>query len=213
MHVTLTSSDDPHAGWICHISLQKEYSLYSKVVDGPFGQWGHDDPPMETPFATVHDKKELEQMIRRAQFATLNPGDDVSKYISGDINGLTACVEFSPNVIKLEIIDHGLPALSFYDLPGIINVTENSEDRWLVKCVKTLVKRYVEKANSIVLLACSLETDMQNSSASKLITKIHGAEKRTVGCLTKPDRMPGDHDIEGLFKLLGKGSFQVEHGY
>lgn len=145
----LTSSDVPDAAWTCRITLQREFSFDSRKDDDLFGQWRQDQSTTETPFAVVHDKTELEQMIRRAQFATLNPGDDVSKYISGNIDELTARVGFSPNVIKLDIVDRGLPALSFYDLPSIIDMTENTDKESVMKLVENLVRSYVEKERSI----------------------------------------------------------------
>lgn len=51
---------------------------------------------------------------------------------------------------------------------------------YLVKLVKNLVKEYVRPQESLVLLACSMESDMANSSAGKLVRGM-GAEHRCIG--------------------------------
>lgn len=76
-------------------------------------------------------------MLRRAQRAVLNPGRDYGEFI----NALTSArphnqVEFSPNVVCLEIASAHLPELSFYDLPGAINSTSNEENEYLVDFVE-----------------------------------------------------------------------------
>lgn len=214
MQVTLTSAEDANASWHCTITLLKKYSHYPHTSQGIYGHWGEDQSTTEIIFAVVHTKSDLEDMIRRAQFAVLNPGDDVLKYSKAtDISELSARVGFSPNIIKLDITDRDLPALSFVDLPGIISVTEDHKDSWLVEMVKALVQSYVENDNSIILLACSLETDMQNSRATQLIYNTVGAMERTVGCLTKPDRIPGEPDVRVLQNILGNKSFVLGHNY
>ena len=97
-------------------------------------------------------------------------------------------VKFSPNVIRLEISGPFLPNLSFYDLPGVINVSDVPEEGYLVDLVKNLVKEYIQADNSINLLTLPMTDDPANSSASKLI-RDEKAEARTVGVLTKPDRV------------------------
>lgn len=53
---------------------------------------------------------------------------------------------------------------------------------YLVKLVKNLVKDYVRHEESLVLLACSMESDMANSSAGRLVRGMK-AEHRCIGML------------------------------
>jgi hypothetical protein len=112
-----------------------------------------------THFANVTSKERLEPMLRRAQLAVLNPGENPLEFIDIDIDGprATRQVAFSPYVVCLEIQGPGLPELSFFDLPGTINVNpeENGpEDYDLVKWIEDLVVDYIRDEKSLVLLAC-----------------------------------------------------------
>ena len=116
-------------------------------------------------------------------------GTDPKRYMPGNVSAQEDYlqVKFSPNVIRLDISGQGLPNLSFYDLPGVINVSDTPEEGYLVNLVKNLVKEYVQAEDSINLLAIPMTDDPANSSASQLIREL-GAEARTLGVLTKPDR-------------------------
>lgn len=165
-------------------------------------------------FAQTYDKGALEDLIRRAQFACLNPGDATARYLSTpNVENLSLKVAFSPNIVKLDIKDPSAPSLAFVDLPGVINQTEDPVDQWLVKFVKTLVKSYISEPNTLILLACSLETDLAISRAAKLVGDCPGAKERCVGVLTKPDRRPKGDPIEVVRRVLANLIFQVGHGY
>ena len=122
-------------------------------------------------------------------------------------------MQFSPNAVKLDISGPELPNLSFFDLPGIINQTESRDDLWLVNLVKNLVTDYINQESSLILLACSLEGDMQNNSAARLVGGCPGADERTVGVLTKPDRFPVGNPHAAIKRILEGSSFRVGHGY
>jgi len=106
------------------------------------------------------------------------------RYVSGPVPAIgDDChlqQEFSPNVVCLDISGPGLPNLSFYDLPGVINQTEDGTKPYLVKLVKNLVKDYIKSENALILLACSMEGDCANSSASRILRNLK-AEHRCIG--------------------------------
>ena len=121
-------------------------------------------------------------------------------------------VKFSPNIVRLDINGPGLPNLAFYDLPGVINVADVPEESYLVDLVKNLVKTYVFSNNSINLLALAMTDDPANSSASQLIRQLK-AEPRTIGCLTKPDRLQEGESLEQWTQILRGERFQLGFGY
>jgi len=108
-----------------------------------------------THFANVTSKDRLETMLRRAQLAVLNPGENPLQFLDVDFDvdeaQETLQVAFSPYIVCLEIQGPGLPELSFFDLPGTINV---HEDQKLVQWVQKLVEDYLNDKKSLVLLAC-----------------------------------------------------------
>lgn len=113
-----------------------------------------------THFANVTNKERLEPMLRNAQLAVLNPRENPQQFINAD-DAVEAQamrqVAFSPNVVCLEIQGPGLPELSFFDLPGTINVVgeeDDPEDQDLVQRITDLVTTYLVDEKSLVLLAC-----------------------------------------------------------
>lgn len=77
--------------------------------------------PSATPFGTVYSKEQLEATIRRAQVATLNPQMPPHRFMNPDCSDNSIYVQFSPNIVSLEISAANIPNLSFYDLPGVIS--------------------------------------------------------------------------------------------
>ncbi|EKG12798.1 hypothetical protein MPH_10041 [Macrophomina phaseolina MS6] len=222
MQITLTENKEPNARWRCKISLRREFNYVSQRVELPMGQkvphfypWDESETPETVRFKTVSNKKDLQHAIYQAQLATLSPGADPATFVNMDeipIGSGPFEVQFSPNLVCLDISAPDLPNLSFYDLPGVISQTENGGDPHIIKLVKQLVKRYVAKDNALVLLACSMENDIQNSSAAGLLRK-YGAIDRCLGILTKPDRLPRGDPVDRWESILRCDAFQLGHGY
>ncbi|KAL2354881.1 Dynamin family protein [Cryomyces antarcticus] len=223
LQINLAADDEPRAKWTCTVSLHKKYdfcnaepSNTSAQKQSPFYPWIEKDFPSDFLFKIVHRKEELEEVLLRAQVATLNPGSHPGNYLSCTINGTDDTsqlqVEFSPNVVRLDISGPGLPNLAFYDLPGIINQSADTGKPYLVKLVRSLVKEYVRSENALVLLACSMEGDIATSSASSIVRKM-GAEHRCIGVLTKPDRLPIGDSVDIWKSVLNGDKFRLGHEY
>ncbi|KAI4127870.1 MAG: hypothetical protein LQ341_006748, partial [Variospora aurantia] len=73
-------------------------------------------------------------------------------------------------------------------LPGVIDQAEVPEEEYLVKLVASLVKTYIQTDNCLNLLALPMTDDTANSTTSKLVLEFK-AQDRTIGVLTKPDRI------------------------
>ncbi|KAF7317274.1 hypothetical protein HMN09_00462700 [Mycena chlorophos] len=178
------------APWRCTVELRfitdKNGTPLGQARTEPFG------PP-------VSDKSDVEERIRRAQRAILNPSKLASTFLADDLDdGEHDANElaFSTNFISLAISGPDLADLSFVDLPGLIASSRGAggSDRE-IKMVEGLVESYISKPSCVILLTVACETDFENQGAHHL-TKKHDPEgKRTVGVLTKPDRIPtGEED-------------------
>ena len=226
LEINITESS---ARWTCTVSLSKKYVYEGNHGSGralgktatkfecatrarPLGPWSLQDPE-DFHFATFSNKDDVSSILHLAQLATLNPGTSHERYLPGSphIKG-DHQVKFSPNVVRLDISGPGLPNLSLFDLPGVINVSEIAEEAYLVDLVKNLVKMYIEKENCINLLALPMSDDLHNSSASRLIRE-NKVEFRTLGCLTKPDRLQQIEDLEQWVQVLNGQRFQLGYGY
>lgn len=104
----LTRSQEP---WQCTVSLHilkdsQGRALGQSRVDR-FGD-------------VIYDKEKVEDRIRRAQHAVLNPNTDYRVFLEDDQPDLTKKeVAFSSNYISLDIRGEDVEDLSFCDLPGM----------------------------------------------------------------------------------------------
>lgn len=68
---------------------------------------------------TIYDKAEVEDRIRRAQRAILNPSTDSRRFLDDDDpETLARELTFSINSVSLQISGDDVQDLSFCDLPG-----------------------------------------------------------------------------------------------
>ncbi|KAG8898578.1 hypothetical protein FRB99_007344 [Tulasnella sp. 403] len=140
---------------------------------------------------TLYDKREVVRMIRRAQRAILRPTLDASVFLDDsdlDVAGHPA-QSFSANCVCMHVTGPQVPDLYFYDLPGIIANVRDNENEGDIQLVEGLAKSYINRPNSIVLLVISCETDFENQGAGRLVFKDDELRRRTVGVLTKVDRI------------------------
>jgi hypothetical protein len=130
-------------------------------------------------FATTNNPYNLAHIIDRAQMATISPMMDHLAFLQPSIASLDAYhrCEFSPNVVCTSITGPNLPALSFYDLPGIISQADTAASQYLVKFVKDLVVDYVKDPEALVLVTCSLETDIANSTAGGIARELKATDR------------------------------------
>ncbi|KIJ08216.1 hypothetical protein PAXINDRAFT_89188 [Paxillus involutus ATCC 200175] len=181
----LSHSDSP---WKCIVKLH--FSTDSKGASIPvrlvhFG-------------APITSKSSVEDRIRRAQHAILNPSTDSNKYLHGDNVSDENEVSFSKNYVSLEISGKGLADLSFVDLPGLIASVGRAGDERDIDLVKSLVTSYIKKDSCVILLTVACETDFENQGAHHLAKKYDPEGKRTVGVLTKPDRIQSGDESSWL---------------
>ncbi|KAF2638633.1 P-loop containing nucleoside triphosphate hydrolase protein [Massarina eburnea CBS 473.64] len=218
LYIQIGPSANANDGWHADVSLRRSY-MYNgnpKTSRATFPGWVANVVPEDRPFASTDSPVELEGIIERAQLATLSPLNDPAEFYSPealhrDPNTFMRC-DFSPNVVCIHISQPGLPALSFYDLPGIIGQAENEDSHFLVKFVKNLVSEYIKDPDSLILVTCSLEVDMENSTASGIARELK-ATNRCIGVLTKPDRLPAGNSREKLQAILGGNRFALGNGY
>lgn len=206
-----TSASRTNEGWSCTVSLQHMYirepSSRGKGVE--FDRWSLQAAAETCEFATVHDKRQLGDVLKRAQLAILNPADPPTAYAPpAMLKRQTTQVSFSPNLICLDVRGPGLPELSFYDLPGSINVVEDEREQHLVKFVEVLVKSYLRDAQALVMLACSADQDVENSTTFRFIRDCK-AERRCLGVLTKPDLLPSNTRLDYVQRMLEGKAFRL----
>jgi hypothetical protein len=74
------------------------------------------------------------------------------------------------------------------------------------------VRGYVGQENTLILLAVPFESDIDNSKASAILSE-ENANDRTIGVLTKPDRLQSDDRVDNWIEVLRGEAFAKGHGY
>lgn len=216
LYITLQPSEDSNAGWSARVSLQQDYDLdlhSRRGAEQVFHGWTPALSRRYIPFAETQSRNELEALIRRAQSANLSPleNPEVFKNTAQPPQGVQRS-KFSPNIVRIDISQPGLPTLNFYDLPGIISQAETDEEAYTVPLVKNLVAEYVKQPGCLILVTCDLSNDIANSTAASLARE-HNATDRCIGVLTKPDLLPQGTPDKGLMDVLDGKRFRLGHKY
>ncbi|PBK78915.1 hypothetical protein ARMSODRAFT_947905 [Armillaria solidipes] len=204
MECRLASSEDP---WCCQISIRYEFEpnggrRLKDVIERKFGD-------------LIMKKSQVEPMLRRAQWAVLNPKLSY-EHIFGmsmhemDHNSSNSALRFSRNVVCVDLKGPGLTDLSFIDLPGIIQNAETET----VKLVEDMVVSHIA-GNCLILVALPMTDDVENQKALKLANVADPQGRRTIGVLTKPDMLPeGSVKNRALWLDVVEGRrFPLKHGY
>ncbi|THH15705.1 hypothetical protein EUX98_g9424 [Antrodiella citrinella] len=201
----LSWSSEP---WKCVVSLR----FITDANGKPLGQIRN-----ETFGEPIFDKELVEERIRRAQRAILNPSTSSRQFLEGvDEDPVDRDLTFSINCVSLQISGNDVADLSFCDLPGLIVSVGKGGSESDIELVKNLVTRYIEKPSCIILLTVACETDLENQGAHHLAKTYDPEGKRTIGVLTKPDRIPiGEEDnwirfIKNDYEALENGWYSVK---
>ncbi|KAF9525001.1 P-loop containing nucleoside triphosphate hydrolase protein [Crepidotus variabilis] len=177
----LSSSDGP---WKCIVSIR----LIVDINGQPLGQ------AINKQFGdTIYEKEVVEDRIRRAQRAILNPSKPIRSFLeeNDEVEDTDTQVSFSSNCVTLQISGPDVADLSFCDLPGLIASQSGSRGGDSdIDLVQNLVTSYIKKPSCIILLTVACETDFENQGAHRLAKEHDPDGKRTIGVLTKPDRIP-----------------------
>lgn len=101
----------------------------------------------------------VEQTIRRAQLALLNPSVDAARFETYEVPaepqekplGSTQELAFSNDVVCLNIEGPDVTDLTVIDLPGIISSVGQNEDPMNIALVENMIMSYIKKECLILL--------------------------------------------------------------
>ncbi|KAI0250034.1 P-loop containing nucleoside triphosphate hydrolase protein [Lactifluus subvellereus] len=186
----LSRSSEP---WRCIISLRIVTDESGAVLAQPrrveFGE-----PIFAKPLVT--------ERIRRAQCAILNPSTPAIHFLEpSPVAVEERQLSFSSNSVCLEISGKDVDDLSFVDLPGLIPGGDPHDSA----LVQQLAEVYICKESCIILLTIACETDFENQSSHRLAARFDPHGSRTIGVLTKPDRIPPGEEDSWIRMIQGDG--------
>ncbi|KAF4075102.1 hypothetical protein AMELA_G00230790 [Ameiurus melas] len=90
-------------------------------------------------------------------------------------------------LITLEIMTPDVCDLTLIDLPGIARVPVKGQPEDIGHQIKNLIRRYIEKDQTINLVVVPCNVDIATTEALKMAQEVDPEGKRTLAILTKPD--------------------------
>ncbi|CAE6434362.1 unnamed protein product [Rhizoctonia solani] len=175
-----------------------------------------DGDAKEIPFGDyMSDPKEMEVRIAQAQLAVLNSGTDPSTFLAMDPTKVKTKggSGFTNNSVVVDLAGDGLADLNFVDLPGIIVNVGEGGDTNDIPLVQNMVKSYISRKSTIILLVISCHADYENQGAGLIANECDPNGDRTVGVLTKPDRIETADEAKPWLDMITGKSNRLANGW
>ncbi|KAI9850445.1 MAG: hypothetical protein M1838_005657 [Thelocarpon superellum] len=111
---------------------------------------------------------------------------------------------FARDVLSVEIEGPSRPQLTVVDLPGIIQTDTKGATKNDVKLVTRITRDYISQSRTICLAVVPGTHDYANSPILTMVRAVDPEGERTLGVITKPDRLVGDSALEKSFIELAQ---------
>lgn len=133
--------------------------------------------------------------------------------VSDDINAVTnTLIKTTQDVIDkpiyLKIYQEESQGMTIIDLPGITHLSDSSEN--IHSKTVSLIKKYIDNPNMIILCVVPAFEDFANCEAIKLAQEVDPEGNRTLGVITKLDLYP--ESIVDKINMT-KGNVQLKLGF
>ncbi|KAM9253331.1 interferon-induced GTP-binding protein Mx2 [Dugong dugon] len=143
----------------------------------------------------LQDPSEVEQYICKAQNAIAGHG-----------------VGISQELINLEITSPEVPDLTLIDLPGITRVALGNQPQDIGLQIKSLIKKYIERQQTINLVVVPCNVDIATTEALTMAKEVDPDGDRTIGILTKPDLVDKGAE-KGVLNVVQNLTYHLKKGY
>ena len=111
---------------------------------------------------------------------------------------------FSRDILSIEIAGPSRPQLTLVDIPGLIHTETKGVTKDDVELVSQITDQYISRSRTICLAVVSASNDYSNQ---KILTKVREVDPdgaRTLGIITKPDRLDAGSGSETAFLGLAR---------
>ena len=111
---------------------------------------------------------------------------------------------FARDVLSIEIEGPSRPQLTLVDLPGLIQNETKGVTQADVELVREITDRYILQSRTICLAVVSATNDYANQGILTKARKVDPEGERTLGIITKPDRLPAGSGSESAYISLAR---------
>ena len=130
----------------------------------------------------------------------IGPVIEAAEAAMGLVDGnVTSGKRFSNDVLRIEISGPTQQHLTLVDLPGLFHSEGSGQSVTDAIVVRQLVTGYIERRNSIILVVVSAAYEFVNQLATQLAREVDPCGTRTMGLITKPDKLDDGSDREKAF--------------
>lgn len=113
---------------------------------------------------------------------------------------------FARDVLSIEIEGPSRPQLTLVDIPGLIQTDTKGITKADVELVGEITDHYIKQPRTICLAVVSAASDPANQSILTKVREVDPDGERTLGIITKPDRLPSGSGSETAYIELAKNN-------
>ncbi|KUJ06452.1 uncharacterized protein LY89DRAFT_702933 [Mollisia scopiformis] len=106
---------------------------------------------------------------------------------------------FSTDVLRIESTSPMAPNLTLVDLPGLFGASDKNQSDDDAALVQNLVVSYMKQKRSIILAVVSADQPFPNQPVTKFARDIDALGARTLGLITKPDKISRGSESEKYY--------------
>ncbi|KAI0835262.1 P-loop containing nucleoside triphosphate hydrolase protein [Hypoxylon sp. FL0890] len=106
---------------------------------------------------------------------------------------------FSTDVLRIESTSPSAPNLTLVDLPGLFGASDKNQSDDDAALVQDLVLSYMRQRRSIILAVVAADNPFANQPVTKFTRNIDPSGLRTLGLITKPDKIEGNTESERYY--------------
>jgi GTP-binding protein EngB required for normal cell division len=123
--------------------------------------------------------------------------------LSGDVPGSKI---FSTDVLRIESTSPTAPNLTLVDLPGLFGAADKNQSDDDATLVQDLVVSYMKQRRSIILAVVTADNPFANQPVTKFARDIDPTGRRTLGLITKPDKIDPGSESERYYVELAQNN-------
>ncbi|KAH6635544.1 P-loop containing nucleoside triphosphate hydrolase protein [Chaetomium sp. MPI-SDFR-AT-0129] len=140
---------------------------------------------------TTFDKEKLPDLIKEAR----------------EVMGIrdSGAKQFSKDILRIEVTGPDVPPITLVDLPGIFQSETANQDARGRDIVNQLVESYMAQSKSIILIVLAANSQLANQGVLDKAREHDPKRERTIGVITKPDKVDRGSSDEREYLDLVKG--------
>ncbi|RDW79868.1 hypothetical protein BP6252_04506 [Coleophoma cylindrospora] len=154
-----------------------------------------------------HFRPPAEQATIRLFQKTITDFDELENVMNDakEVMGLTNAEPegkpraFARDILSIEIEGPSRPQLTVVDIPGLIHTSTRGVSTADVDTVMEITDYYISQSRTICLAVVSATNDYANQKILQKVRDVDPQGERTLGIITKPDRLPAGSDSEKSF--------------